>query len=596
MKIKAAVVDYPQGSEAWKRHRAQSLNASELATAMGLSKYKTRAQLIVEKATGIVPEVDAETQRRFDRGHEFEAVARPWGEEIVGDMLYPTVLSAEVESLSRPMSASLDGQDLMPDHTREHKTLNAALAASLDAGVIPDEYHPQMEQGLMLSGASRCLFMASNGDRDSMRFAWYESNPELRAKIIPTWQQFEADVAAYAPPAAVAPIAVAQPVQALPAVVVRVTGEIAISDNFAVFQTRLQEFIDRELIREPKTDEDFATLDHQIKAMKGAEAALEAAEEQMLAQIATVDTAKKTKDMLSKLVRDNRLMAEKLLAAEKERRKAEIVSAGVASLREHVKALTNRVAVQITVAADFPGVIKGKKSLTSMEDAISTELARAKIEANRIADLIDANRAAMDAADAAGLFPDFASVCTKPADDFANLIASRRAAAQVRLEQERERIRKEEADRLEREAAARQAQLEREQRAAAEQKAREEAAAQAAAARAVRQEESKRIDLERDHAAAERTSLVDYVPQPAPAPEVRTFTAAPAMNEAPTLTLGEIKARIAPLSIDAAGLEALGFPFTRVKASCMYRESAWPEMHAAMVKKLLAAGPQRQAA
>jgi hypothetical protein len=31
-----------------------------------------------EITTGIVPEVDAETQRRFDKGHEFEATARPW--------------------------------------------------------------------------------------------------------------------------------------------------------------------------------------------------------------------------------------------------------------------------------------------------------------------------------------------------------------------------------------------------------------------------------------------------------------------------------------------------------------------------------------
>jgi predicted phage-related endonuclease len=64
-----------------------------------------------------------------------------------------------------------------------------------------------MEQGLMLSGASRCLFMASNGTRESMRFAWYESNPELRAKIIPTWRQFMADVAAYVPTEAAEPSA-----------------------------------------------------------------------------------------------------------------------------------------------------------------------------------------------------------------------------------------------------------------------------------------------------------------------------------------------------------------------------------------------------
>jgi hypothetical protein len=43
--------------------------------------------------------------------------------------------------------------------------------------------------------------------------------------------------------------------------------------------------------------------------------------------------------MLAKLVRDNRLMAEKLLASEKERRKGEIVAGGIKALREHVAAL-----------------------------------------------------------------------------------------------------------------------------------------------------------------------------------------------------------------------------------------------------------------
>jgi hypothetical protein len=58
------------------------------------------------------------------------------------------------------------------------------------------------------------------------------------------------------------------------------------------------------------------------------------------------------------------------------------------------------------------------------------------------------------------------------------------------------------------------------------------------------------------------------------------------VTELPALSLGEIKARIAPLSIDAAGLESLGFPAKKVKASCMYRASDLPDMLAAMRKVL----------
>lgn len=561
MNIKATIVEHAQGSEAWLAHRAKSLNASELAAAMGLSKYMTRAELVALKATGIAPTVSPDTERRFELGHQYEASARPIAEEYTGEALYPCVLAAEVEGL--PLSASLDGVDLMQEITWEHKTASAGLVASLEAGVIPEEYHPQLEQGLMLSGASRCLFSASKGDRETMRSVWYESNPDLRAKIIPTWRQFMADVAAYQP-AEVVPAVVAEPVQALPAVLVKVSGSIAITANFSAFETALRDFLENRLIREPKTDQDFADLDLQIKAMKNAEAALDAAEEQMLAQIATVDTAKKTKDMLAQLVRQNRLMSEKLLASEKERRKAEIVAAGQTALREHCALLQFRVSVPVTVAADFAGVIKGKKSLTSMEDAIGTELARAKIEASRIADLIDTNRRAMDTAEAGHLFPDFAQVCTKGAEDFANLIASRKAAEQQRMEAERERIRAEEAARLEREAAA---------KAAAEAKEAERAAAaQAAAALAAAQAT----------AAAQAPAAAPIVATaPAPLPP-----AAAAADEPHTLRLGRIS-ELLGLTVTAELLTKLGFQARQAGAARLYRDSDLPRICDALAAHIL---------
>lgn len=604
---KATVIDAPQGSAAWLEHRARALNASELAVAMGLSKYKTRAQLIAEKATGIVPEVGAATQQRFDKGHEFEALARPWAEEVVGDMLYPTVLAAYVDGLY--LSASLDGQDLMPDNTWEHKTGRVDLLASLEAGVIPEEYHPQMEQGLMLSGASRCLFMASNGTRESMRFAWYESNPELRAQIIPTWRQFMADVAAYVPTETV-PVVVAEPVQSLPAVLVQVSGDIAVRDNFGAFETALRDFLEHRLIREPKTDQDFADLDTQIKAMKGAEAALDAAESQMLAQIQTVDTAKKTKDMLAKLVRDNRLMAEKLLANEKERRKTEIVAAGQAAMRDHIAALNKRIGTAMPVVhADFPGVIKGKKSLASMEDAIGTELARAKIDANRIADLIDGNRKAMDAAEAEHLFPDFAQACTKPADDFANLIVSRKAAAQQRIEAERERIRAEEAAKLEAQQKAEAARLEREQREEADRQARElaeaSARAQAAEAQATNTPEqtvqhvlkveapSPPDTTDRDGAAA--SPSVGSMGAGQAADAAPTSGGSRAVSELPTMTLGQINARLG-FTVTADFLASLGFEAHKDKSARLYRPSQFGAICARISGHVLRAAEEKQAA
>ena len=458
-----------QGSAEWHAHRASHFNASDAPAMLGCSPYKTRQQLLHELHTGYRPEADAATQRRFDDGHRYEALARPLAEQIIGEDLAP-VVGTEGE-----LSASFDGLTMLGDVAWEHKALNDSLRYDWDEGNgahLPKHYRVQMEQQLLVSGAERVLFMATRWEGDQCverKHCWYASDPALRAEILAGWKQFAANLDAYTPPTAAVEKVVAEAVEALPAPVVTVTGQLTLQDNFKVFEERLRRFLDTQLIREPKTDQDFADLDAQIKAMKGAEAALDAAEGQMLAQIQSVDQAKKTKDMLAKLVRDNRLMAEKLLAGEKERRRGEIVAGGVSALRDHIASLNKRLGGQFMsqVPADFGGVIKGLKSLASMEDKVSTELARAKMAASEIADRMQVNLRAIDAAGQAGLFPDRAAVALKSVEDCAATIAARLAAEQKRLDDERERIRKEEADRIEREQAEQRRREEEAQRRAA---------------------------------------------------------------------------------------------------------------------------------
>ena len=63
------IVQLTQGTPSWHAHRAQHFNASDAPAMMGVSPYKTRSELLHELATGMVPEVDASTQCRFDDGH-----------------------------------------------------------------------------------------------------------------------------------------------------------------------------------------------------------------------------------------------------------------------------------------------------------------------------------------------------------------------------------------------------------------------------------------------------------------------------------------------------------------------------------------------
>jgi len=513
-----------QGSPEWHQHRATAFNASEAAAMLGVSSYVTRSELLRQKATGDVPEVDEATQRRFDKGHEYEAIARPWAEEIIGDTLYPVVLAADVDDL--PLSASLDGLTMLENVAFEHKTLNEKLAAALDAGTIPDEYKPQMEQALLISGADKCLFMASDGNRDTMRHAWYESDTAVRAKVLAGWAQFNTDLANYVH-VEPAPKAVAAPVLDLPAVSVQVTGSITIADNFKAFETALTDFIGNRLIREPKTDQDFADLDSQIKTLKKAEDALQKAEAAVVAQVASIDTMKRTKDMLYKLTRDNRLMAEKLLESEKTRRRVEIQEGGKKALADHISALNTRLGKPYmpAIAADFVGVTKGKRTIITLQDAVDTELARAKIAANEIADRIDLNlKALREASSYNFLFHDASQLVLKANDDLQNVIKARIAehkeAEDKRLEAEQARIRAEE----ERKAAEK---LEQERQ-------------------RIRQEEETKAKAEQERIAAQNGervtmgSTAEPIQQPQPAQNIHIPDTASAKVDNGALAAGEL--------------------------------------------------------
>lgn len=440
-----------QGTEEWSAHRQSHMNASDASAVLGISKYKSRSALLREKATGVCVDYDQATLERFAKGHEYEAIARPWAEEIIGTELFPVVMSKEVDGL--PLSASFDGIDLLDETTFEHKTGNAFLLSSLSNGVIPEEYEPQIEQGLLISGAKQCLFMASSGNKEEMRFAWYESKPELRAKLIANWKQFAEDLANYQH-VEKNPAVVADAIEDLPALTVEMVGQVTAS-NLDAFESAVKARI-QAISTDLVTDADFANADKMVKFLGDGEKRLELVKAQALAQTASIDQLFRTIDVLREEMRAKRLALDKLVKAEKENRKAEIVTEARAELMHHVTALNKRIGISTIEAggAIFAEAIKGLKSLDSMRDKVSVALANAKIEANAIADRIDANRKAMG--EHASLFPDFATVCTKAPDDFAALVALRvsqqREADEKRLAAEREKIRAEEEAKAKREA------------------------------------------------------------------------------------------------------------------------------------------------
>jgi hypothetical protein len=111
------------------------------------------------------------------------------------------------------------------------------------------------------------------------------------------------------------------------------------------------------------------------------------------------------------------------------------------------------------VPADFGSAIKGKRTIDSLNDAVNTELARAKTAASGIADRIEKNLETLcKFDDYAFLFSDMVAIVLKAPDDLFLLVKSRIADHQqretTRLESVRERIRFEEQAKTQREAEA----------------------------------------------------------------------------------------------------------------------------------------------
>lgn len=552
-------VNLVQGTADWLAHRRLHLNASDAPAMMGCSPYKTRAQLVREVATGIVPEVDAATQRRFDDGHRFEERARPLAEEIIGEELYPCTGVLE----GSKYSASFDGLTLVGEIAFEHKTLNDDLRRVLVEGAegsdLPLHYQVQMEQQAMVAGAERVLFMASAWNSDGtpveVRHCWYTPNPELRAKIIAGWEQFEKDVAAYQPEPAAAPVAPGRAPDTLPALRVEVTGMVTAS-NLAEFKASAMQVLGS-INRDLQTDDDFANAEETVKWCKGVEERLAATKDAVLAQTADIETVFRTMDEVSAETRRIRLELDKLVKAEKENRKAEIVQKARAAYQEHEAGLRAETKdVWITLPApDFAGAIKGKRTLSSMRDAVDTVLANAKIAANESAKHIRAALACLteETGEHKHLFPDYRDFIGKPIEDIRALVRGRIAEHKQReaekLEIERQRIRQEEAERVERE------------RVAAEMAAQKEAQ--------VSQQQEK----------------------PEKAPESKPEPAAPAQisttSRGARIKLGDINAALAPLSITADGLAQLGFkPVGQQRAAKLYAADDFPRMCAAIALRV----------
>lgn len=550
-----------QGTPEWHALRSSYFTASEAPAMMGASKYQTRNDLLAMKKTGIVEEVTPQQQAIFDRGHATEELARPLVEEMLGEELYPIV------GTSGNLLASMDGATMLGDTLFEHKLWNQKVVAMIRAGELDPHYYWQLEQQLLVSGAERVIFVCSDGTKTNFEHLEYRPVAGRREQLVAGWAQFEEDLGSFEVKEAKVEVIGAAPDQ-LPALRIEVTGMVTASNLDAFKSHALQVFsgINTDL----KTDQDFADAEKTVKWCGDVEDRLKAAKEHALSQTESIDALFKAIDDIAAEARRKRLELDKLVKSRKDTIRADIVMDSAKALQDHIDQINGTLGGKIRmprVAADFAGAVKGKRTIDSLNEAAGTELARAKIEASRIGDLIRTNLVSLNelAANHKFLFHDAQDLVLKDNDALVALV-------KVRINEHEQEEQK-----------RRDLELQRQQD--------EQARQQAAQA----QQQPVQQQVQEQPAAAQQVAQAD--PAPAATPITSAASAAQqVVDSGQRIKLGDISARLG-FALTADFLASLGFEPAEVKGGAkLYRTGDFTDICTALIQHIQAARVEQVAA
>jgi len=567
------IVDLKQGTPAWHAHRLAHFNASDAPAMMGCSPYETRDELVRRLATGITPEVSEPLLRVYKAGHRAEKLARPLAEKIVGEELFPVTAVAD----DGPYSASMDGITMGEDKAFEHKSLNNVLREAMFDGCtgadLPLVYRVQMEhQDLVGTGIEATLFMASkwydDGTLVEERHCWYAPDLALRAAIVEGWKKLEQDVAAYvhtdhAPAPKVEPKAKDAK---LPALRIEVRGEVLASnveDLRALAVGRIA-LVKTELV----VDQDFADARVDAAWLREVAESMKLGVQMVRGGMETVDALLVMLEQVEALATRKAIDLENLVEKEGKARKEQVVADAQADLDEHIKKHNASLGAMYLqrVVGPLAEAAKRLKTIDSTKEKVGTALAAEKAKADALALAFTRNRAHLKQGDVDWItvFPDFAAVGSKAQEDF-------EAIAKQRIDRANE--------------AAETAR-----------KAREAAEAAAAAPAPVAAPTPAPAPVVANVALSTVASMLPsgmgmrrVLEEPAdesPPPAI-TVHAAVVEDDGSRIKLGDINARIAPLSIDAAGLATLGWVHVGTdKSAKLFREIDLPQILASMLGHL----------
>lgn len=452
------ILNLIQGSKEWLEVRKLHFTASEAPMMMGVSRHATRTDLLSSKK-GWVTKVDSFVLSLFEKGHKAEADALPITNDQLFEDFKPTVGAIDVDGI--PYLASFDGLNSEIDDAWEHKLYNKILASNVFNGVLDDEYVYQLEHQMLVAGINEILFTCSDGTLENRETMRYVSLPEKRKKLIDGWKQFAIDLKNHEIKAK-KEIVVAREPESFPLIKCSVEGSLVVS-NLGGYIPAIKQLADEQMSLILETDQDFADKEAFNKNVKLGRATLKTQAADIEKKFESLAEFNGFVGQADKILQQLQSHGEKQVKQAKEAKKVSIVNVAQAEFSKHLAKLSESInGVQITqIVVDFEAVMKGKRSFEKMEEAVSSELANAKIEANDISQIIRKNLDSLEelAKDHRFLFSDHAMLLLKDNDDLVNLIKAR-ISEHEEAEAERKQIEKEEVERKAKEKAEREAKAE----------------------------------------------------------------------------------------------------------------------------------------
>jgi predicted phage-related endonuclease len=420
------ILDLVPGTDAWLCARLNHKTASEAAAMMGDSKYMTRNQLLALKKGWQNNPNDDFKEELFRKGHEFEALAREHIEDQECEDFPAVVGSIEIDGLL--LLASFDGlSNAAKKRTKsliwEHKSPNSALMENTRNGTLTGEHYWQLEHQMVVAGTEEVLFTVSDGTVSKKVDYLYQSVPKRRIDLIAAWKQFDIDLADFVLQARPEKIQTKTVVDNFPIVQFDITGTV-IDSNIEKCLELVRDRAQQEMSVILESDEDFARKETLNKTVKTARADLKAIVSNVLNKFGSLDAFNKFAGDYDSVLQKMQSHGEKQVLEAKQAKKDKIVRNAQGKLHDIHVAFESEVAPIKFIPllqsyplskADFYGVMKGKRDISKLIDAVDQELARVTIVINAVKDIVVTNLATMRklATDHKFLFTDMSELIIK---------------------------------------------------------------------------------------------------------------------------------------------------------------------------------------